>query len=595
MLIVCIDDSQRTVNVLLIGESGVGKSTWINAFANYCLYDSLDVAVKDGGIFPIPFNFTMTDPQTKRQITVSSDDRLLASTKITKAGESITQNPSEYVFRHAHTAIKLIDTPGLLDTNDVGKPTHDTDKEHVNNILKVLSAYQEIHAIFVLMKANVTRLSHAFQYTLTEIFKRLDKKACNNVIFIFTNATSSNFKPDETQPILQRFLEDQNLPIALPPEKPTIYCFESDTMKYIAKCKNGIPHDEDDEENAQKSWRKSVKSTKELLGYICSLEPHSLAVMMSINKATNMVSMVSKLLLDTIMCIFKDVDEMEDKKNAAEYMRENIRKDPEKFANDELKSLLHVTETTLVHEKLGYTNVVCESGHCSKVEKGQIIYPQVCCKQCTRSEYMMYFCSSITWGGSCSKCGCNKSQHGWKTTETKVITVSVYRPDDAVINSIVDGNEALKHIEEGLSQFESQVKKCKAEAQEMIEICAKLNAFAHENASFRESTDDELLKCLENKRQTYAMSTDTRREANDLEKIKSTYLQELSKAENLHYSVEEVPKLIEQLYKLKMKGHEIMMAIEENEKSRLMIIEKSKKTKRDIIIEGFSAIASCLR
>jgi len=54
----------------------------------------------------------------------------------------------------------------------------------------------------------------------------------------------------------------------------------------------------------------------------------------------------------------------------------------------------------------------------------------------------------------------------------------------------------------------------------MIEICARLNAFVHQNASLEaSSTDDELLKCLENQRQTYAKSNDTSTEAADLEKI----------------------------------------------------------------------------
>ena len=93
-----IDDPQQTLNVLLIGESGVGKSMWINAFANYCLFASLEDAVKAGGYFPIPFNFTATDPQTKEPIIISSDGILLASTEITKAGESVTKNPKNMFF-----------------------------------------------------------------------------------------------------------------------------------------------------------------------------------------------------------------------------------------------------------------------------------------------------------------------------------------------------------------------------------------------------------------------------------------------------------------------------------------------------------------
>ena len=112
----------RTINVLLIGESGVGKSTWINAFGNYCKYDCLEDAAYDGGFFPIPSTFTVEHPQTGKQISISSDGELLSLMQSTEPGESVTQNPKEYVFRHNDTIINLIDTPGLLHTHDVDHP-----------------------------------------------------------------------------------------------------------------------------------------------------------------------------------------------------------------------------------------------------------------------------------------------------------------------------------------------------------------------------------------------------------------------------------------------------------------------------------------
>jgi len=582
------------MNVVLIGESGVGKSSWINAFANYSLYDSLEKAVNDGGFFPIPSTFTVTDPRIGTQINISSEGHVdLSSTQITctKAGESVTQNANEYIFRRGNTAINLIDTPGLLDTRDAGKNSHDTDEEHLDNILKLLSKYQEIHAIFILIKANVTRLSDGFQYTLTEIFKRLDKSACNNVIFILTNAASTNFKTDATQPILQRFLKNNNLSIALPPAKPTIYCFENSTVKYLVECKNKIPHDDDDKEDAEKSWERSVRSTQDLFGYLCSLKPHSLAVMVSINDAINMVYMISKLALDTMVCIYKDQNEIEDKKSEAERLKQEIMRNPRSFATDALNRLLHITETKVVYEPLGYTNVVCESGKCSTV--GAIINPKICCRACKCSGFLMYFCSRMSWQETCKACGCRKRKHTWRTTETKVVTETVYRPDSAVIDQIVDSNAALKQINEGISQFENRIKECKDEKAKMLDICAKLNAFAHQNALVGAlSADDGLLECLENERETYAKSTDTRMQANYLAELKSEYKESFSKAKECRYGVEDVPRLIEQLYRLPMKGHDIKMAVDKYEISRRTVIEEINKSKKNFTFNRVSSIAS---
>ena len=303
----------------MIGGTGVGKSTWINAFANYCSYRTLDEAAAHGGTFPISSTFATSHPQTGNLISISSEcNGLTPISQIAEVGQSVTQVPNEYVFQYQNTDICIIDTPGLLDTTDVGTNSHDRNKEHVNNILRLLSTYNEIHAICILLKANETRLSDAFQYIITEILRHVDKNASNNIIFIFTYSASTNFRPHNTQVILQKFLTENKLPIPLPPNKETVYCFESNPLQYLVERRNKIHPRQNDKEDATKNWERSKQSTANMIRYVCSLNPLPLDGINAIYDAECTIGILSTLVLETLQCVAKNECKIENKKKEAE-------------------------------------------------------------------------------------------------------------------------------------------------------------------------------------------------------------------------------------------------------------------------------------
>ena len=78
-------DPESSTNILILGESGVGKSTWINAFANYLTYTVFDDAEKDGPIALITAKFILNN----KEISIGKPD----NSEDLRVGQSATQSP----------------------------------------------------------------------------------------------------------------------------------------------------------------------------------------------------------------------------------------------------------------------------------------------------------------------------------------------------------------------------------------------------------------------------------------------------------------------------------------------------------------------
>ncbi|CAF3573850.1 unnamed protein product [Rotaria sp. Silwood1] len=219
--------SQSDINILMLGETGVGKSTFINAFANYIIYNTLNEAIKSEMQVLIPSTFHITDSHTeeikKILIGTPSDDERC---------EEIGQ------------------LKGL--TQDVKDCDH---------ILAYVNQYEHLNSICILLKPNHERLTINFRFCFKEILTHLHINAKDNLMFIFTNGRGTFYRPDHT------------------------FIFDNEAFRYLATYKNGIKFSTEEITNFSKSLEISVKEFTRLIERILKCELHAIRDSLSINAA----------------------------------------------------------------------------------------------------------------------------------------------------------------------------------------------------------------------------------------------------------------------------------------------------------------------
>lgn len=248
------------INILLLGETGVGKSTFINAIANYLTYssdfDKIESKADKLSVL-IPMIINVEDKYKKsHKIPIGKNDQ----NEVLKIGESATQDVKTYVFPiWDHQAnVRIIDTPGMGDTRGI-------QQDHVNseNILSYISQLDELHAICFLFRPDNSRSTVFFQYCIAQIFSRLDKSARNNIIFVFTGTRGANYGPGDTIQVLRKTVEDihKRPPHVQIPVERNIFCFENESFKYLASLGavgEKVEYTKEDKDKFKESWRKSA-------------------------------------------------------------------------------------------------------------------------------------------------------------------------------------------------------------------------------------------------------------------------------------------------------------------------------------------------
>ena len=254
-----------TINLLIMGETGVGKSTFINALYNYNIFHRLEDALKHPDqLSLIQTPFVIFDKHSKKHV-VSTNGHLNGSGGA--AGESATQFSQVYEFPFRDTEIRIIDTPGIGDVRGSEK-----DGQTLDNILSIIGKLDVLHGILILLKSNNSRVNVLFRNCVNDLLLHLDESVANNIMFGFTHCRETNYLPGDTLPVLQRLLES-NPTVKIPLTNDNTFCFDSDSFRFLAAKKFGVAFSFDI--SYYTSWENSAAETDRLLRRLSEISPFS--------------------------------------------------------------------------------------------------------------------------------------------------------------------------------------------------------------------------------------------------------------------------------------------------------------------------------
>ncbi|CAF5013592.1 unnamed protein product [Rotaria sp. Silwood1] len=146
--------SSKIINILLLDETNVGKSTFINAFINYIQYKTFERAELNKPIFLISVSFCI-------KINNNYEEHITRHSDFDNSNQSVTQYCKSHIFYfkdNDEIKLRFIDTPGFDDTQA---------KINMQYILDYINNFSYLNVICFLIKSNIEQMNNFFfEYVL---------------------------------------------------------------------------------------------------------------------------------------------------------------------------------------------------------------------------------------------------------------------------------------------------------------------------------------------------------------------------------------------------------------------------------------------
>jgi GTPase SAR1 family protein len=504
-------------NILILGPTGVGKSTWINALINYLVFPSLDDALKTNELkWVIPFAFHSRNPLPSQEfdkvkISYGFGDGEESSTANSadgcnendgSAGESATQKAAVHRVRIGKHLIRLIDTPGICDTRGT-----EQDKRNLANILSVVRTYRKLHGVLILLKPNDPRLDPIFKFCIQELLSHLHRDAARNIAFGFTNTVGYNYLPGETLNTLEALLAKfKDIGIVL--RTHNVFCFDSMSFKYLAAMKQWgrpLPSLGTLEQNRQ-SWDYSVAESKRLIDYVRSLKAHDVSSTVNLYEIRHRIISINEPIVairekvaSSINANKKSLLELSNCDATEETLRKNLKTEVQSWVSVRIDK----PRTTCAEEScLAYakTGVIGQDGK----ETIKVVYKAMCHNPCYLDSIRL---DSVGHAGlrSCAAMNgtsiCTKCKHGWISH----LHVN-YVPQEGIV--VINDVETMKRLEKNkvtredaeasIAEKKQLILELEQELKTIGDAAPQFGAFLKQNAiiAYNDETKDYLERLI---------------------------------------------------------------------------------------------------
>ncbi|CAF1121731.1 unnamed protein product [Rotaria sordida] len=469
--------STGDINILLLGQTGVGKTTFINAFANYLVYNSFDEAINGKLQEVIPAWFTILDKNTfeEKTIIIGTPNE---SEKKGHVGQSCTRECRSFVFQINNRKLRLIDAPGIGDTEGVLQ-----DEKNFEDILAYISQFDYLNGICILLKPNEERLHILFRFCIKELLRHLHIHAKENIMFIFTNARSTSFQPGPSAPLLRQLLQNvkSQSNTEIPFSKENSFLFDNEAFRFLALCKNGIEFSLEEKKDYSRSWDYSIREFSRLISRIIKCDKHATRDTLSLNEAQQLIRKLSRPVGEITTLIQENLQ-------LAEQHKKNIISN-----RTPTPQILQQKDAEII--PLGYPRTVCTNNKCTKVITingiETVDYASHCHPHCyligveleiIGHEKLKDCISMNKLFDTCNKCGCMRKEHMHITYEVRKFITNIEMNSKNKIQSPIDG-------------IEQRIKDLKTEQEAIIKVCTQLTQFLRANAL--NPINDDILEYIE--------------------------------------------------------------------------------------------------